>query len=223
MSSSRKMVGTFDRLFVTGIVLAVTAGSLAIGIPRIASAVASPAPATAPSGLGLGAQVAPAAAPVTAEDKFDLAPAAAPAAAAAAAPALVPVVKSSTAPLPRPAAKPRPARKAAPARAARVAGGKVPTGSGAWRSARVSWYGPGFYGRHTASGSVLTPSSMVVAHRSLPFGTRIEFAYNGRTVIGVVADRGPFVSGRQFDLGPGVAQALGFGGVHTVQYRILGR
>jgi rare lipoprotein A (peptidoglycan hydrolase) len=72
-----------------------------------------------------------------------------------------------------------------------------------------------------AGGGTLQPGSMVVAHRSLPFGTRIEFSYKGRTCVAVVQDRGPFVGGRTFDLGPGTAKALGFGGVGTVDYRIL--
>lgn len=94
--------------------------------------------------------------------------------------------------------------------------------AGKWQSARVSWYGPGFYGNTMAGGGRLTRSSMVVAHRSLRFGTRIQFRYGGRTVIAVVRDRGPYVSGRTFDLGPGTAQRLGFGGVGRVQYRIIG-
>jgi len=92
-----------------------------------------------------------------------------------------------------------------------------------WQSARVSWYGPGFYGHTMAGGGALTRTSMVVAHRSLPFGTRIQFSYKGRTCVAVVRDRGPFVAGRLFDLGPGTAKALGFSGVGTVKYRILSR
>lgn len=90
-----------------------------------------------------------------------------------------------------------------------------------WRSARVSWYGPGFYGNTMAGGGKLRRDSMVVAHRSLKFGTRIEFTYKGRTVTAVVRDRGPFIGGRVFDLGPGTAKALKFSGVGTVKYRIL--
>ena len=92
-----------------------------------------------------------------------------------------------------------------------------------WQSARVSWYGPGFYGNTMAGGGTLTPTSMVVAHRSLPFGTRIEFSYKGRKCVAVVRDRGPFIAGRVFDLGPGTAKTLGFSGVGTVNYRILSR
>lgn len=133
-----------------------------------------------------------------------------------------------------PVAKPKPAapKKAAAVKQAKPAatGAKKAAkpaakseGSGGWSSAKVSWYGPGFYGRTMAGGGKLQPGSMVVAHRSLPFGTKIEFSYKGRTCTAVVQDRGPHIAGRVFDLGPGTAKALGFGGVGTVQYRILGR
>lgn len=95
--------------------------------------------------------------------------------------------------------------------------------AGGWSSARVSWYGPGFYGNTMAGGGTLQPGSMVAAHRSLPFGTRIEFRYRGRSCVATVMDRGPYVGGRTFDLGPGTAKALGFSGVGTVQYKIIGR
>jgi len=95
-----------------------------------------------------------------------------------------------------------------------------PSTSG-WRSARVSWYGPGFYGNTMAGGGKLTTTSMVVAHKSMRFGTKIEFSYKGRTCVAVVRDRGPYVSGRVFDLGPGTAKALGFSGVGTVKWRIV--
>jgi len=90
-----------------------------------------------------------------------------------------------------------------------------------WNSAYVSWYGPGFYGNTMAGGGTLTPDSMVVAHRTMRFGTRIEFSYKGRTCIAVVQDRGPVSTRFTFDLGPGTAKALGFSGVGTVKYRIL--
>lgn len=90
-----------------------------------------------------------------------------------------------------------------------------------WKIARVSWYGPGFYGNTMAGGGKLRRDSMVVAHRSLKFGTKIAFTYKGRTVTAVVRDRGPFIGGRVFDLGPGTAKALKFSGVGTVKYRIL--
>ena len=55
-----------------------------------------------------------------------------------------------------------------------------------------------------------------VANRDLPCGTKVTFAYGGRTVQAVVDDRGPFVGGRDWDLNQNTAGALGFSGVDTV-------
>src|SRR5215469_8491074 len=51
-----------------------------------------------------------------------------------------------------------------------------------------------------------------VANRYLAFGTRVLFAYHGRRVRAVVDDRGPYVTGRTWDLNQNVAGALGFSG-----------
>ncbi len=195
------LVGTLAVL--TGVVLGIDASRSPAGA----------APAMRPAGtLGVGAGlVAPVVSPRSASDKVS----------AAQSPVTITHLKTTialaAAPIPRPVPRKKPARSSAGVHAA---GSTV---AGGWKSARVSWYGPGFYGRKTASGAVLTQGMMNVAHRSLPFGTRIQFEYNGRSVIAVVNDRGPFVGGRTFDLGPGTATALGFGGVHAVKYRILGR
>jgi len=80
-----------------------------------------------------------------------------------------------------------------------------------WRlDGNVSWYGPGFYGNRTACGVALTRTLIGVAHRSLPCGTRITFRNpsNGRTVTATVVDRGPYVSGRQWDLTGGLCKKL---------------
>ena len=95
-------------------------------------------------------------------------------------------------------------------------------GSGAWKTAVASHYGRNFSGRG-ASGERIGPYSMMVAHKSLPFGTLIEFEYNGKRAVARVADRGPFSAGRTFDLGPGVVRVLDFNGVHEVRYRIIKR
>ncbi len=101
------------------------------------------------------------------------------------------------------------------------------TGTAGWQTARVSWYGPGLYGNKTASGAVLTQGMMNVAVPQgstgrFPFGTKIEFRYGGRTCVAVVNDTGAFAKyGRQFDLGPGTAKAIGFSGVGTVEWRVV--
>jgi rare lipoprotein A (peptidoglycan hydrolase) len=96
------------------------------------------------------------------------------------------------------------------------------TGSGAWQTAVASHYGRNFTGRG-ASGAAIGPYSMIVAHKTLPFGTLIEFEYNGKRAVAKVVDRGPYTKGRTFDLGPGVVRVLDFSGVHEVRYRIIGK
>ena len=54
---------------------------------------------------------------------------------------------------------------------------------------------------------------MNVAHKTMPFGTKITFYWKGRKACAVVNDRGPYAGGREFDLGPGTAVSLGFSGV----------
>jgi hypothetical protein len=79
------------------------------------------------------------------------------------------------------------------------------------RDGNVSWYGPGFYGRRTACGLAMTESLKGVAHRTLPCGTKITFKNpaNGRTITVPVVDRGPYVTGRRWDLTGGACLALG--------------
>jgi rare lipoprotein A (peptidoglycan hydrolase) len=80
-----------------------------------------------------------------------------------------------------------------------------------WRlDSNVSWYGPGFYGKRTACGVAMTEGLIGVAHRTLPCGTKITFRNpaNGRTVTATVVDRGPYVSGRQWDLTGGLCRQL---------------
>lgn len=94
-----------------------------------------------------------------------------------------------------------------------------------WKSGVASYYGigDGFMGGTTASGAIVTESSMGVAMLNVPLGTYVEISYGGRSVIAVVNDRGPYVHGRVIDMQPAVARALGFlsVGVGTVQYRFL--
>jgi hypothetical protein len=81
-----------------------------------------------------------------------------------------------------------------------------------WRwDTNVSWYGPTFYGKRTACGLAMTQSLLGVAHRTLPCGTLITFRNpaNGRSITLPVVDRGPYVSGRDWDLTGGACLALG--------------
>jgi len=76
-------------------------------------------------------------------------------------------------------------------------------------AAIASCYGPGLWGNHTASGTILTRSTRGVAHKTLPFGTRLHIRSGGITTTVKVIDRGPFVAGRTFDLTEATAGELG--------------
>jgi len=86
-----------------------------------------------------------------------------------------------------------------------------------YRPAFASYYGPGLYGSPVAcGGSALTPSTIGVAHKTLPCGTKLKLRYHGRSIKAKVIDRGPFVAGREFDLTYATKQKLGFGSTGTV-------
>jgi len=76
----------------------------------------------------------------------------------------------------------------------------------------ISWYGPGFYGRNGACGMFgadgLQADDVGVAHRTLPCGTKVTFRYLGYTVTTYVKDRGPYVSGRTWDMTKGLCTLL---------------
>ena len=79
-----------------------------------------------------------------------------------------------------------------------------------YRSSAASWYGPGLLGGRTACGGTLNSTTLGVANRTLPCGTKVTFHYHGRTVTAKVIDRGPFAAGREWDLTPATKAKLGF-------------
>ena len=99
---------------------------------------------------------------------------------------------------------------------------------------RVSWYGPGYYGRKTANGEVYTANKLTAASRGLPFGTLVELCRKGKCITVRVNDRGPYCeypgsyyysckAERDMDVSEGAAEALGFKteGVVTLDARYL--
>src|SRR5690242_7791364 len=73
---------------------------------------------------------------------------------------------------------------------------------------RASWYGAES-GNRTASGLHFTGREWLVAHKSLPFHTKLRLSYRGRAVTVPVEDRGPYIAGRTLDLSRAVAAKLG--------------
>lgn len=90
-----------------------------------------------------------------------------------------------------------------------------------WNSSVASVYdGIGLGGRVACKG--YWPGGYVLAHKTLPCGTKVRLRYRGRKVTARVWDRGPYVSGRDFDLDVAVQRRLGFPwGVDSVQWRIV--
>jgi len=86
----------------------------------------------------------------------------------------------------------------------------------------ASYYQSGY---RTASGERFNPNGFTAAHRTLPFGTRLQVTNlrNGRSVVVRINDRGPFVRGRSLDLARGAAFAIGMRGTGPVRIAVLGR
>lgn len=78
------------------------------------------------------------------------------------------------------------------------------------RNGKVTWYGPGFHGRKTASGAIYNMEAYTAAHRTLPFGTmlRVTNKANGKSVIVTVTDRGPGHRSLELDLSKAAARSI---------------
>ena len=66
-------------------------------------------------------------------------------------------------------------------------------------------------GKRTANGERFNPNGMTAAHRTLPFGTRVQVTdiKTGRSVVVRINDRGPFIRNRVIDLSLGAARVVG--------------
>lgn len=90
-----------------------------------------------------------------------------------------------------------------------------------YRYAGASWYGGiSMWGRSTACGQVLRPSTIGVANKTLPCGTPVKFVWHGRSIVAPVIDRGPYIKGRAWDLTSAAAEALEFEGVGRIRYAV---
>jgi rare lipoprotein A len=90
-----------------------------------------------------------------------------------------------------------------------------------FRYAGASWYGgTSMWGRSTACGQTLRPSTIGVANKTLPCGTPVKFVWHGHAIVAPVIDRGPYIKGRAWDLTSAAAEALDFEGVGRIRYAI---
>lgn len=86
----------------------------------------------------------------------------------------------------------------------------------------ASWYGRPFHGRRMANGQRFDMNRYTAAHRTLPFGTRVEVTnlQNNQSVVLTITDRGPFIRNRIIDVSRKAAQDLGFIGAGTASVEI---
>ncbi|MEZ0313938.1 MAG: septal ring lytic transglycosylase RlpA family protein [Myxococcota bacterium] len=74
----------------------------------------------------------------------------------------------------------------------------------------ISFYHDGLAGNLMANGKPYDPDRAVCAHKSLPFGTKLEVKLDdGGEASCTVSDRGPFVRGRILDVSKSIAKELG--------------
>lgn len=90
----------------------------------------------------------------------------------------------------------------------------------------ASWYGPGFQGKPTSSGTNFDMNNYTAAHKYLEFGTlvRVTNLKNGRDVIVEINDRGPVSKNRIIDLSKSAAAEIDIikSGIARVELEIIG-
>ena len=86
----------------------------------------------------------------------------------------------------------------------------------------ASWYGSES-GNRTAMGVKFRPQALSAAHKTLPLPSRVRVTNlsNGRSVVLIVNDRGPFVKNRLIDLSQGAAKVIGVRGLAKVEVEYL--
>jgi rare lipoprotein A len=118
-------------------------------------------------------------------------------------------------PVPAPMAAPAPTAPAQPAAPTTAASADAMQG-------KVAHYGAKFNGRKTAGGEVFNSNAMTMAHKSLPFGTRVKVTNlaNSKSVVVRVNDRGPSSPDRIGDLTTGAARKIGMTRAGVVEARL---
>jgi rare lipoprotein A len=86
----------------------------------------------------------------------------------------------------------------------------------------ASWYGPTFYGHHTANGEMYDGNALTAAHKTLPMpvNVRVTNLENGKSLIVRVNDRGPYARGRIIDLSKRAAELLDVVQTGTARVRV---
>jgi hypothetical protein len=88
------------------------------------------------------------------------------------------------------------------------------------RTMIASYYGRELEGQLMANGQPFDADAYTAAHKTLPFGTKLEVSYGGEPVRVTVTDRGPYVAGRDLDISLAAAQRLGLTGQAEAPVRV---
>ncbi len=88
----------------------------------------------------------------------------------------------------------------------------------------ASWYGSES-GSKTSMGTRFWPEGVSAAHKTLPLPSKVRVTnlHNGRSIILIVNDRGPFKHNRIIDLSHGAAKRIGLRGIAKVKVDYMGR
>jgi rare lipoprotein A len=89
----------------------------------------------------------------------------------------------------------------------------------------ASWYGGRNHGKKTANGDIYNKNMLTAAHKTIPLPALVEVKNleNGKKLILMVNDRGPYAYKREIDVSEKAADILGFKtkGVAKVKIRYL--
>ena len=90
------------------------------------------------------------------------------------------------------------------------------------RKGLASYYADSYEGKTTANGEIYRQGKITAAHKTLPFGTKVEVTNlsNNKSVVVRINDRGPFIRGRIIDLTKAAAREIDMVGAGVAKVKI---
>lgn len=90
------------------------------------------------------------------------------------------------------------------------------------RKGLASYYADSYEGKTTANGEIYRQGKITAAHKTLPFGTKVEVTNlsNNKSVVVRINDRGPFIRGRIIDLTMAAAREIDMVGAGVAKVKI---
>ncbi len=90
------------------------------------------------------------------------------------------------------------------------------------RKGLASYYADSYEGKTTANGEIYRQGKITAAHKTLPFGTKVEVTNlsNNKSVVVRINDRGPYISGRIIDLTKAAAKEIDMVGAGVAKVKI---